>query len=237
MGTLLGVAETKGAIYEALSDDGIGVVNADDAFAPYFIDRLAGRRVFRFGLENDADVRAEDIAGDAERSRFRLVTPAGSAAIALPLPGRHNVMNALAASALALAAGAPLAAIVEGLENAEPVKGRQVPHRLRNGAVLIDDSYNANPGRSAPPSPRSRRRAARRGSCSATWPSSAKARRTCMPASAARPRPRAWRGCGRKARWRRRRAPRSARAAGIFPTRRRWWRRCARSCATACVAW
>jgi UDP-N-acetylmuramoyl-tripeptide--D-alanyl-D-alanine ligase len=146
MGNLLGVAETKGAIYEALPDDGVGVVNADDAFAPYFMDRLSGRRVFRFGIENDADVRADNVVGGADGSRFRLHTPAGSEEIALPLPGRHNVMNALAASALALGAGAPFAAIVEGLRNAEPVKGRQIPHRLRNGAVLIDDSYNANPG-------------------------------------------------------------------------------------------
>ena len=146
MGTLLGVAETKGAIYEALPDDGVGVVNADDAFAPYFMDRLSGRRVFRFGIENDADVHAEQIVGDGDGSRFRLRTPAGIETIDLPLPGRHNVMNALAAAALALGAGAPFTAIVEGLRHAEPVKGRQVPHRLRNGAVLVDDSYNANPG-------------------------------------------------------------------------------------------
>jgi UDP-N-acetylmuramoyl-tripeptide--D-alanyl-D-alanine ligase len=146
MGTLLGVAETKGAIYEALPDDGVGIVNADDAFAPYFMDRLSGRRVFRFGIENDADVFADAIVPGSDGSRFRLHTPAGSDDIALPLPGRHNVMNALAASALALGAGAPFAAIVEGLRNAEPVKGRQVPIRLRSGAVLIDDSYNANPG-------------------------------------------------------------------------------------------
>jgi UDP-N-acetylmuramoyl-tripeptide--D-alanyl-D-alanine ligase len=146
MGSLLGVAETKGAIYEALSDDGVGVVNADDAFAPYFMERLAGRRVFRFGIENDADVRADAVIGHADGSRFRLHTPAGHADIALPLPGRHNVMNALAASALALGAGAPFEAIVEGLHRAEPVKGRQVPHKLRNGTVLVDDSYNANPG-------------------------------------------------------------------------------------------
>jgi UDP-N-acetylmuramoyl-tripeptide--D-alanyl-D-alanine ligase len=75
-----------------------------------------------------------------------LHTPAGSAEILLPLPGRHNVLNALAASALALAAGAPFAAIVKGLRHAEPVQGRQIAHRLANGAVLIDDSYNANPG-------------------------------------------------------------------------------------------
>jgi UDP-N-acetylmuramoyl-tripeptide--D-alanyl-D-alanine ligase len=146
MGSLLGVAETKGAIYEALPDDGVGIVNADDAFAPFFMDRLSGRRVFRFGIENDADVFADAIVPGADGSRFRLHTPAGSEDIALPLPGRHNVLNALAASALALGAGAPFGAIVDGLRNAEPVKGRQVAHRLRSGAILIDDSYNANPG-------------------------------------------------------------------------------------------
>jgi UDP-N-acetylmuramoyl-tripeptide--D-alanyl-D-alanine ligase len=146
MGSLLGIAETKGAIYEALSDDGIAVINADDAFAPLFSQIVGNRRSFRFGIENDADVRASRILHEGGASRFQLHTPAGNAAIALPLPGRHNVMNALAASALAIAAGAGLDAVVEGLHDAQPVKGRQIAHRLRNGAQLIDDSYNANPG-------------------------------------------------------------------------------------------
>jgi len=146
MGSLLGIAETKGAIYEALPDDGVAVINADDAFAPYFAGIVGARRSFRFGIDNDADVRASRIAIGAEASRFLLHTPAGSEEIELPLPGRHSVMNALAAAALALAAGAPFSAIVEGLRNAEPVKGRQIAHVLDNGAVLIDDSYNANPG-------------------------------------------------------------------------------------------
>jgi len=146
MGSLLGVAETKGAIYEALSDDGVAVINADDTFAPYFAQIVGHRRNFRFGIDNDADVRASKIRAVADGSHFTLTTPAGDAEIALPLPGRHNVMNALAATAMALGAGAPLTAIVEGLRNAEPVKGRQIAHTLANGAVLIDDSYNANPG-------------------------------------------------------------------------------------------
>ena len=146
MGSLLGIAETKGAIYEALPDDGVAVINADDAFAAYFASIAGGRRKLRFGIDNDADVRGERIAQADGASRFTLHTPAGSAEILLPLPGRHNVLNALAASALALAAGAPFAAIVEGLRHAEPVKGRQIAHILANGAVLIDDSYNANPG-------------------------------------------------------------------------------------------
>jgi UDP-N-acetylmuramoyl-tripeptide--D-alanyl-D-alanine ligase len=146
MGTLLGVAETKGAIYEALPADGVAVINADDAFAPYFEQRAAGRKVLRFGIEASAEVAARELRGHATGTDFVLHTPDGGVAINLPLPGRHNVMNALAAAALALAAGASLRAIRDGLEGAEPVPGRQVAHPLGNGAVLIDDSYNANPG-------------------------------------------------------------------------------------------
>ena len=146
LGSLSGVAETKGAIYEALPDDGIAVVNADDAYAPAFMQRIGARRVLRYGIENDADVRARDVALDASGSRFQLLTPAGRAEVRLPLPGRHSVLNALAAAAMALAAGAGFDAIVAGLEGAEAVKGRQVAHPLPNGNVLIDDSYNANPG-------------------------------------------------------------------------------------------
>lgn len=146
MGSLLGVAETKGAIYEALPDDGVAVVNADDSFAPWFMQRIGERRCLRFGLENDADVRASALQLGPDGSRFRLHTPGGDADVALPLAGRHSVMNALAAAALALAAGASLDNVVTGLQSAPAVPGRQVPHALRGGAVLVDDSYNANPG-------------------------------------------------------------------------------------------
>ncbi len=146
MQTLLGVAKTKGAIYEALPADGVAVVNADDAFAPYFTTLAHGRRVLRFGIDASADIAARAIRSDTDGSRFELVTPIGNTPIALPLPGRHNVMNALAAAALALGAGVALETIRNGLDNARPVPGRQIAHALANGAVLIDDSYNANPG-------------------------------------------------------------------------------------------
>ena len=146
MGTLLGVAETKGAIYEALPADGVAVINADDAFAAYFEARAAGRKVLRFGIEASAEIVARELRGHAAGSEFVLHTPDGGIAVNLPLPGRHNVLNALAAAALALAAGASLRAVRDGLERAQPVPGRQVSHLLGNGAVLVDDSYNANPG-------------------------------------------------------------------------------------------
>jgi UDP-N-acetylmuramoyl-tripeptide--D-alanyl-D-alanine ligase len=146
MGSLLGVADTKGAIYDALPAGGVAVINADDAFAPYFAERAHGRRLIRFGLEATADVTARDLQVDADGSQFTLVAPDGTIDVHLSLPGRHNVLNALAAAALALGAGAPLSAIHDGLVAARAVAGRLVTHRLPGGATLIDDSYNANPG-------------------------------------------------------------------------------------------
>jgi len=146
MGTLLGVAETKGAIYEALPADGVAVINTDDAFAEYFASRAGARRAIRFGLESSAEVTARGVALHMAGSDFTLVTPQGEAAVKLALSGRHNVLNALAAASLALACDVPLADIAEGLAAARPVAGRQVSHRLHSGADLIDDSYNANPG-------------------------------------------------------------------------------------------
>ena len=146
MGSLLGIAETKGAIYEALPDDGIAVVNVDDAFATYFLERIGRRGVLRFGIENNADVTTKQLQLYAEQSHFELFCPAGRADITLAFSGRHNVMNALAATAMALAAGASFEAVIAGLQRARPVAGRQAAMLLNNGAVLIDDSYNANPG-------------------------------------------------------------------------------------------
>lgn len=146
MQSLLGIAETKGAIYEALPVDGTAVINADDAFAPYFAERAHGRRLLRFGLEATADLGARDIVVGETESRFTIVSPVGEATVVLPLSGRHNVRNALAAASIALALDVPLATIADGLSAMQPVAGRLVRHRLANGATLIDDSYNANPG-------------------------------------------------------------------------------------------
>ena len=146
MGSLVGVAETKGAIYDALPADGTAVINADDAFAEYFASRVPDRRILRFGLDATADLTARDIRATTDGSDFVLVAPHGDVAVSLHLPGRHNVRNALAAAALAMACGVSLATIADGLSAAQPVAGRQVAHTLPNGAVVIDDSYNANPG-------------------------------------------------------------------------------------------
>lgn len=145
MGSVEGVAETKGALYQALPADGVAIINADDAFASFFGGLAGSRRVLHFGLDHKADVGADIIEQRVDGSHFVLSTPVGDADVALPLPGRHNVANALAAAAIALALDVPLATIVAGLEQASAVVGRLRREVLPGGGTLIDDSYNANP--------------------------------------------------------------------------------------------
>ena len=144
MGSVEGVAETKGALYQALPADGVAIINADDAFASFFSGLAGTRRVLRFGLDHKADVGADIIEQRVDGSRFVLSTPAGDAEVSLPLPGRHNVANALAAAAIALALDVPLTTIVAGLEQATAVAGRLKRKAMGGGWILIDDSYNAN---------------------------------------------------------------------------------------------
>ena len=145
-GDVAGVARAKGELFDSLPPDGVGVVNADDPFAEFWIRRLGERRILRFGLEAPADVRAAFAPAEAGGSRLTLATPCGEAVVRLALPGRHNVMNALAACAAGIALGEPLAAIRSGLEAMKPVPGRLCERSLADGSVLIDDTYNANPG-------------------------------------------------------------------------------------------
>ena len=146
MGSVEGVAETKGALYQSLPADGVAVINADDAFAKFFEGLANGRRQLRFGLDHPAEVVAEILEQCVDGSRFVLATPVGDAEVKLPLAGRHNIANALAAASLALALEVPLATIVEGLEQVPGVAGRLKLERMPGDWTLIDDSYNANPG-------------------------------------------------------------------------------------------
>lgn len=144
LGSVEGVAKAKGEIFEGLADDGVAVINADDAFAGLW-QSLAGRhRIVRFGLNAGGDVTA-DYALHSEGSDLQLSTPAGERALRLPVPGLHNIRNALAATAAALSMGVPLDAVAGGLAGFSGVKGRLQRKSGRRGALLIDDTYNANP--------------------------------------------------------------------------------------------
>lgn len=148
MGTVEAVAVENGQVLQALSSDGVAVFPSDDAYTHIWRAQSAGRKCVTF---SDVD-RSADVTADAQWMglawRLQLHTPAGTATCTLSLAGRHNVRNALAACACAMAAGVSLAAVVQGLAAFEAVKGRSRVFGLQTsgGALtVVDDTYNANP--------------------------------------------------------------------------------------------
>ncbi|MCB1867367.1 MAG: UDP-N-acetylmuramoyl-tripeptide--D-alanyl-D-alanine ligase [Gammaproteobacteria bacterium] len=150
-GTLEGVARAKSEILDGLKPGGCFILNADDPWADLWRQRVGTRRVKTFGMDNPADVTSPKSALKLQWNesgfvcRFPVSTPNGGGEIRLRLAGNHNRMNALAAIAAAQAAGAEWEDIAAGLAALEPVPGRLQPLPGRNGAGLINDSYNANP--------------------------------------------------------------------------------------------
>ncbi|OFW19254.1 MAG: hypothetical protein A3H97_00570 [Acidobacteria bacterium RIFCSPLOWO2_02_FULL_65_29] len=148
-GSLEGVAAGKGELFAALPPTGVAVVNADDRFAASWRSTAAGRVVVTFGIDWPAEFTARDVRTSAGANgptlEFDLVSPGGTGRVRLGLAGLHNLRNALAAAAAAAAVGAGVGDIVRGLEAVKAVKGRLEFRPALNGALLVDDSYNANP--------------------------------------------------------------------------------------------
>jgi len=145
-GTVKAVARAKGEIFAGLEPNGIAIINHDDPHVGIWWHMIGGRTHIGFALREHAQVRAECVhLNGLDGSRFILVTPSGSAKVRLPLPGEHNVANALAVAAVAHACGFSPDAIAGGLSAVKGVPGRLQVHHLDNGAILIDDGYNANP--------------------------------------------------------------------------------------------
>jgi len=143
MGSVDEVAAENASVYDALPTNGIAVVNADDAHADYFRERAGKRRLVDFGLGTAAvtgGYTLKELSSD-----LKLRTPDGEAPATLAIPGLHNVRNALAAAACAHAAGIGTASIAAGLSAFRPYTGRLQVKQAKDGATVIDDSYNANP--------------------------------------------------------------------------------------------
>ena len=150
MHTVEAVARENGAVLQALSCNGTAVFPADDEYTAVWRELAQGCRVMDFALSGSASVTGQAVWRADPRPHWviALSTPAGAAEVHLHMAGMHNVRNALAATASALAAGVPLASVVAGLNAFEPVKGRsQLSAATFNGhaVTLVDDSYNANP--------------------------------------------------------------------------------------------
>ena len=146
-GSLAGVVQGKGEIVEGLAEDGVAVLNADDPHYLNWVNRAGRRRTVSFGCRNaEAQFRAIDpVIGKTGQVQFELRTPQGSRMASLKLLGRHNAINAAAAAAAAVQMGVSLEAVISGLARVRAVKGRMCLMTGREGATVIDDSYNASP--------------------------------------------------------------------------------------------
>jgi UDP-N-acetylmuramoyl-tripeptide--D-alanyl-D-alanine ligase len=147
MGTVEAVAYENGAVLQALPTNGVAVYPADDTYTQVWQTLAALRSRRTFALQA-AEVSAAVVLWTAGAWQFTLKTSEGTAPVRLHIAGRHNVKNALAAAACALSAGVSLAAVVQGLQAFEPVKGRSRAMMLQvNDQTLsvVDDTYNANP--------------------------------------------------------------------------------------------
>lgn len=144
-GSLQGVARAKTEIFRGLNDSGLAITTAHSEFLPFWQCNRKGKRLQTFGFNNDADVYAEDcVLDDDGCASFRLHLFQHQADIKLRVSGKHNVLNALAASAAAYELGISLSDIVSGLEALQPVSGRLTTYKVTKNFRLIDDSYNAS---------------------------------------------------------------------------------------------
>jgi UDP-N-acetylmuramoyl-tripeptide--D-alanyl-D-alanine ligase len=146
LGSVEGVARAKGEIFAGLASDGTAVINGDDAHAALW-RKLAGKhRVFDFALEHAAATTVQGKwAVQGYGGVLQARTPSGELRVVLQVPGEHNARNALAAATAALALRIPVEVIVKGLEGFGGVAGRLQRKQALHGAILIDDTYNANP--------------------------------------------------------------------------------------------
>lgn len=147
MATIEAVARENGSVISALPAVGTAVFPADDEYTPVWEALAGGRASLRFGGAS-ADISLAGTEWVSGHWQVGAQTPAGPLAFSLHIAGRHNVRNALAAAACALAAGAPLEAIARGLESFAPVKGRSRAFAITLAGrplTVVDDTYNANP--------------------------------------------------------------------------------------------
>lgn len=135
-----GVARAKGELFAALRCDGAAVMNADEPWLALWQGINQAGRIYYFGGEGESHIRAQ-----AQGNGTVVITPLGEFNLKLPLPGEHNLTNALAATAVCLALDIPLADIKAGLEAVKPVPGRLSLVSAKSGWTVIDDTYNANP--------------------------------------------------------------------------------------------
>jgi UDP-N-acetylmuramoyl-tripeptide--D-alanyl-D-alanine ligase len=140
------IAFTKGEILEGLGGEGLAIINADQPWVGQWIKQAGNARKITFGLSEKADYRAINIQYQGlNGTEFDLIAPSVALPVSLRLPGAMQVINALAALAVAIELGVPPDRAVDGLRQVVPEIGRGSVVAGRAGGRVVDDSYNANP--------------------------------------------------------------------------------------------
>ena len=140
------IASTKGEILEGLGGEGLAIINADQPWVGQWIKQAGDARKITFGLSEKADYRAINIQYQGlNGTQFDLIAPSMALPVSLRLPGAMQVINALAALAVAIELGVPPDRAVDGLRQVVPEIGRGSVVAGRAGGWVVDDSYNANP--------------------------------------------------------------------------------------------
>lgn len=144
-GTWDAIVEASAEPVEAVGAGGTAVLSADDRVVAGYADRTSAR-VITFGSVDNADVRSEDVALDRDgRASFSIVHGGDRADVSLRVPGAHMVANALAATAVGMALGVPLADAAQALRGAEGSPWRMESFTTRDGVRVVNDAYNASP--------------------------------------------------------------------------------------------
>lgn len=144
MGSIDTIAAEKGSVFQELGTDGVSVFRADDEWSDLWRQQSAGHGTMTFALDQPADVTGHYQAHGLD-NRLTITAKGQQVEVTLALPGVHNARNALGAATVTLAAGVTLAAVAQGLNAFRGVKGRLQRRPGLNGALLLDDTYNANP--------------------------------------------------------------------------------------------
>ncbi|UDG81387.1 UDP-N-acetylmuramoyl-tripeptide--D-alanyl-D-alanine ligase [Candidatus Profftia lariciata] len=145
-GSLAGVAQAKGEIFNGLATNGTAIINADSNDWKNWQNKITNQRLWRFSLQKNRSVEffATCIHVTHQNTSFKLHTPFGAISVVIPLLGYHNIANVLAATALTMSVSATLDNVRQGLSQLKTIPGRLYPISLNSQQLILDDSYNAN---------------------------------------------------------------------------------------------
>lgn len=145
LGSIEGVARAKAELIEGMKPGGTAILNADD-FRVLAMKELSRGKTITYAIDRPADVMAKNIRFERfGETKFELTTSSGMAPVEFPLNGKHNILNALAASAVGLVFGLSVQEIAEALRTVAPPPQRGEILRFAEGFTVVNDSYNSNP--------------------------------------------------------------------------------------------